>query len=218
MRRYLFLGGMAAALMAPMGFLMGGAAWPGYDHASQTVSQLVARDAPYRFTVSAYFMVYNGLLLGFGLALRDLAREWRQTRGLPARDGLLSGGCVVALAVLGLALLLLPMDPPGGGRTPVGLAHTLVASLMAALAVLATWRGGRWLRRSPGLERYSRFSLAVTAAIALFGALTFLAFRLAFWPGLMERLIIGAYEVWMFVLARKGYQWTVFSRSVFSNQ
>jgi hypothetical protein len=211
MRRYLFLGGMVAALMAPVGFLAGGAIWPGYDHATQTVSELVARDAPHRFTMAAFFAIYNGLLLGFGLALYDLAREWERTRGLPARDGLLSGGHVVALAVLGLALLALPMDPVGGGRTPIGLAHTIVASLMALLAGLATGLGGRWLRHAPGLESYNRFSLAATAAIALFGALTFLAFQLDVWPGLMERLIIGAYEVWMFVLARKFYQLTAVS-------
>ena len=38
MRRYLFLGGMTAALMAPIGLLTAGALWPGYSHTAQTVS------------------------------------------------------------------------------------------------------------------------------------------------------------------------------------
>jgi hypothetical protein len=205
---------MAAAVMAPVGFLTAGAFWPGYNHAAQTVSELVARAAPHRLPVSAFFVVYNLLLLGYGLALRDLAREWERTRGLPSRLGLLSGSGVAGLAILGLALLWLPMDPIGGGRTPVGLAHTVVAGLMAALAAAAAWLGGLWLRRASGLEDYSRFSLAAAAVMALFGALTFLAFRFDAWAGLMERLIIGMYEAWMFVAARKFYRMTLVSGSV----
>jgi hypothetical protein len=211
---------MAAALMAPMGFLAAGALWPGYSHTAQTVSELVARHAPNRLPLSIFFVAYNSLLAGFGLALRDLAREWERTRNLTGRYGIMSGNRVILLSALGLMLLVLPMDPSDGGRTLTGVAHMIVAGLMAAAAWDVALSAGLWLRPASGLQDYGRFSLVAAAAMALFGVLTFFALRLGLWAGLMERLIIGAYEVWMFVMARKFYHLTTESGrwSVVSNQ
>jgi hypothetical protein len=197
---------MAAAVMAPAGLLAAGRVWPGYDPVQQTVSELVARDAPFRGSLSIFFVLYNALLIAFGLGLSETAAAWERARGRPGRFGRLSGRAVMGLGILGVALLALPMDSVGSDYTPVGIAHTVVAGLMAALAGAATLSAGLWLREDREMGRYGRFSLAAAAVMALFGAATVIAVRADVAGGLAERLIIFTYEVWMLALGRKLYR------------
>jgi hypothetical protein len=199
---------MAAAVMAPAGLLAAESMWPDYDPVQQTVSELVARDAPFRGSLSLFFVLYNALLIAFGVGLSEVAVAWERARGLPGRYGRLSGRAVMRLGILGVALLALPMDPAGSDYTPVGIAHTIVAGLMAVLAGAAALSAGLWLRGGPGLGRYSRFSLAVTTVMALFGAATVVAVRANAAGGLAERLIIFTFEVWMLVMGWKLYRQT----------
>jgi hypothetical protein len=196
---------MAAAVMAPVGLLAAGRVWAGYDPVQQTVSELVARDAPFRWSLSVFFILYNALLIGFGVGLSETAVAWEQARGRPGRYGRLSGRAVMGLGVLGIALLALPMDPVGSDYTPVGIAHTVVAGLMAALAGAAALSAGLWLREDREMGRYGRFSLAAAAVMALFGAATVMAVRADVAGGLAERLIIFTYEAWLLALGWKLY-------------
>jgi len=209
---------LAAALLAPAIVWWGGARWtahhrPAFDHATQAISELVARDAPDRVAVSALFLIYSGLLLAFGVALRDAARG----RGPAGRCGVWAGDRVVALAALGVLLLAVPMDPAGGPRSPTGLAHAFIAGLMAVAAASAALWGGRWLGQEPGMAAYARLSRATVGLMILFGLLTVAGSRLGL-LGLMERLLTGTFEVWMGVVAVGLYRAVVSDRwSVVSN-
>lgn len=199
-RRWL-LCGLVAALMAPIVVLWGGVQWTAhapraFNHVTQTISELVARDAPGRAAVSALFVIYNGLLAAFGLALRDLAGG----QGPAGGHGEQAGDRVVALAALGVLLLAAPMDPVGAPRSPIGLVHTSIAGMMAVVATGAALSGGRWLGHEPGMAAYARLSQATVALMILFGALTLAGSWLEL-LGLMERLLTGAFEVWLGVVA-----------------
>ncbi len=207
-RRWL-LCGLVAALMAPAVVLWGGVQWTAhapraFNHVTQTISELVARDAPGRAAVSALFVIYNGLLAAFGLALRDLAGG-REPAGGPftgpvTGHGAQAGDRIVALAALGVLLLAAPMDPVGAPRSPIGLVHTSIAGMMAVVATGAALSGGRWLGHEPGMAAYARLSQATVALMILFGALTLAGSWLGL-LGLMERLLTGAFEVWLGVVA-----------------
>jgi hypothetical protein len=170
-----------------------------YDPVTQAISELVARDAPDRAAVSALFVLYNGLLATFGLALRDVARS-RACGRRRDHPGVRAGNRVLLLAALGVLLLAAPMDPAGGPRTPVGLAHTFIAGLMAVVAAAAALDAGRWLHDEPGMAVYARLSQATVGLMILFGLLTLAGSWLEM-LGLMERLLTGAFEVWMGVVA-----------------
>jgi hypothetical protein len=153
------------------------------------------------------FILYNGLLIGFGLAVRDLARERMARRAALARHGVRGGDCVVALGMLGLALLALPMDPIGDQRTLTGAAHLVVAGWMAIMATAAPLACGSWLRREAALGDLGRFSWAMAAVIGVFGALTAAAMWQEAWAGLMERLLIGGYLFWMGLTSARLHKW-----------
>ena len=190
--------GVAAAIIATLGLGLAGARWPGYNPLTQTVSELVARSAPHRLPLSAVFVLYNGLLIGFGRALGQtavvltpFAPDWGER----------SGRRVIALGLLGWLLLLLPVDPPGMGRTVTGLTHSAVAAGMTVMAFAAVFMGGRWLRGVAGLETYDRFSRLVAGLIVVCAAWTLVALQRDGWAGLAERSLIGAYELWMTAVA-----------------
>jgi len=222
--RRLLACGVAAAGLGAVGILFGGVLWPGYDPLVQTVSQLVARDAPQRLELMAWFVVYNGWLLAFGVGLRRGAwrrpqprmgtgaagGEWRVAGQEGPADGAAQGEAwlrrganrVVILGVLGLVLLALPVDPAGAERTVVGLGHGVVAAGMtAAAAEAALFCGLGW--QAAGAARLGRWSLAAAGLMALFAALTFAALYANGPAGLAERLLIGSYLVWMGGLGRE---------------
>lgn len=198
MRLRLGLGaGVAAAVITIPALVLGGARWPGYDPLTQTVSQLVAHGAPTRGPLTAVFAVYNGLLLGFGLALAGAAGVVRSAR---PGWGRAAGRRVVALALLGWLLLLLPVDRPGVARSATGVAHAVVAGGMAVLAVAVALQGGRWLRAA-GLGGHGRLSRLMAGLMAACAVWTFVALQRGGPAGLAERLLIGCYELWMAVVA-----------------
>lgn len=199
----LLLSGFTAPLVYVATVVVGGWATPGYSHLTQPVSALFETGAPHAANVSFAFVVYNVLLVAFGLGLMLSARGLRSLQALAAAMVLLNGA-------FGLLIELAPMDPIGAPVTAAGIVHMVLAGLlvltcMAAMASLALgwWRG----RAHPALA-------AVTVALLVLmlagGALAALA-ATAGWPflGLFQRLTIGAYLVWLPMVA-----WVALSEGV----
>jgi len=172
------------------GVIAGGELVMGYDHLRDAISSLTESGRVGIEAVAAVFILYDLLVLAFADAASRFDRE-------NLRAYVLLG----VTAVGGLLMFIVPMDPVGRPMSPGGMVHVLLAvilslSTMGAIAVVGL---GAFRRRQRGRALFSGFGLivvAVSGAAAGLGAA-------AGWPlmGILERLTIGGFEVWLLVQA-----------------
>lgn len=200
----------AAGIVAPVLYaatvIVGAAVTPGYSHVQNAISELTAARAAMGGVLSIPFLAYNILALLFARVM------WVTLYPL----GRLLQASAVALglvAVLGILMTGFPMDAPGGPVTWRGVIHILLAALesigsMAAIFFAAFgWR--YWSRR-----RLSAFCFTALAVVFVSGLAAAIAMALsAPISGLLERVTIGAYEIWM-----AGMAWACLNRATITIQ
>lgn len=166
--------------------------WTEYSFKDQAISELSAIDAPSRAMWIGFGSAYDLLLLAFGIGV------WRAAgnrRGLRA-------SAVALLAVAMIGAYWPPMHMRGETTT---LTDTLHVAWAAGISVLIFVAIGASLR-SLGTA-FRNFSIAMIGLMLVFGTLTFaLASDPAKnlptpWFGVVERLNLGAYLLWVAVLA-----------------
>jgi hypothetical protein len=170
--------------------------WKGYSCFSQVVSELSAIGAPTRTLWIALSVPYDLLLIGFGWGI------WRSARGSRSLR-------IVALAMLIDGVLSLAWPPmhlrealAAGGGTLSDTLHNAFTMVWAALALLAMGFAATAL----GM-RFRFYSIVTMIVLVGFGALTGLygpdisANLPTPWVGVWERVNIGAYMLWVVVLA-----------------
>jgi hypothetical protein len=195
LRKVLLVCGILSSLVYVAANVAGAMRWQRYSSASQTVSELFAIDAPSRPIVVPLLFVYDVLLIAFGCGV------WRSPSrrgGLRFAGALLAGIGLVGLAGPTFASMHLRGAPPTFSDT-LHIVLTVVISLSTLLALgFAATAFGRQFRL---------YSIATIAIILAFGALAGLdGPRLAAnlptpWVGVTERIDIGAYLLWVTVLA-----------------
>jgi hypothetical protein len=178
--------------------LLAASRYEGYSRMSQAVSELSATGAPTRSLLVAFAPVWVLLMVAFGVGVWRSAGAKRSLR--------VTGAVLVAFGVMGLFWLPFPMtsrDAMASGVAPANdVGHLVLAALtvvliiaqLAASAVAFGW----WFRL---------YALATALVVLGFGSLT--ARESAKlpdgdptpWMGLYERINIGAWLLWMVVLA-----------------
>jgi hypothetical protein len=194
-RRLLVCGILSSVLYAAM-LVFVPLQWATYSSSSQTVSELSAIGAPSRTLWMSLGLLWTALYVAFGWGV------WRAAAGRRALR--LTGGAIVAAGVLGL--FWPPMHQrdvlAAGGATltdTLHLAWTMVNGLLtlAAMAVAAAALG----------NRFRRYTLATMVTLVVAGALTSVdapgvdANLPTPWIGVWERINIGAWLLWVLVLA-----------------
>jgi hypothetical protein len=196
LRSILLICGAFASLLYVAIDLLAAARYGDYhSFTSQGISELMARGAPTERLVDPLFLLYDLLMIAFGVGVWRSAGQERRLR--------LGGGVLVAYAGLGLlGPTLFEVSPRGSSdvqRDVLHIALTAVMVLLMMLSVgLAAFAQGR---------RFRLYSLATIVISLGAGALTgFAARHLATgeptpWLGVTERISIGAYLAWVVVLA-----------------
>jgi hypothetical membrane protein len=194
-QRALLTAGVASSLLYAATDVAGGLRYPGYDFTSQAVSELMARGAPSEALVDPLFLLYDLLVVAFGLGLlREAARRGRALR--------VTGSALVVYASLGTTgPTLFEMNPRGTGGPAGDLPHIVVTVLMVLLVLIAIGSGAFALGR-----RFRAWSFATLAIVIGFGAwaATFAGRIAAGEPtpgfGIIERVNIYAALLWLAVL------------------
>jgi hypothetical protein len=194
--RLLLLCGILSSLFYSAMLVFVPLAWPTYASASQTVSELSAIGAPTRELWISLGRVWTLLYVAFGWGVWRAARSKRSLRFV--------GGALVAAGVFGA--FWPPMHQrevlATGGATLTDTLHlvwTMVNGLLtlAAMAVATATLG----------NGFRRYSLATMVALVAAGALTSVqapgveANLPTPWVGVWERINIGAWLLWVLVLA-----------------
>lgn len=196
MTRWLLVSGVASSVLYLALLIFVPLRWASYDAASFTVSELSAIGAPTRSLWVPLALLWSLLYLGFGFGVWRSADSNRALR--------VSGVLIIAAGVLGL--FWPPMHArevlAAGGETLTDQLHLVWAAANGLLTLLAVGFGaaalGKWFRL---------FSGVILATLVLAGAATSAsASRVAAnlptpWIGVWERVNIGAWLLWVAVLA-----------------
>jgi hypothetical protein len=190
--------GILSSLVYVAANVAGAMQWDGYSLLSQTVSELAAIGAPSRAIAVALELPYALLAIAFGYGIWRHAGE---RRGLRTAGGVFVGYGVVCLAG--------PFTPMHGreylaanGRTLTDTLHiaSTVVDVLLILLIIA-------FAADAFGARFRRYSIATVATLLIVGASTsrsapaIEANLPTPWAGLMERMVIGAFLVWVVVLA-----------------
>ena len=201
MKKLLMLCGVSAAVIYIGTVLLGGLLRPGYSHISMAISELVADGAPNRALLSSLFLVYNALLSVFGTGL--LLKVNSRSRGWVS--GMIGS---LALLLVGLAGILMevafPQEPGGTATTFAGIMHFVMAGVAALGTMVAILMLAFWFKNISALKGYVVYSLISVAVIFLSGGLGAAAMA-NHSPlfGLIERITIFTFTLWMFVIGWK---------------
>jgi hypothetical protein len=171
--------------------------YDGYSRMSQAVSELSATGAPTHAFLTAVAPLFSLLLMGFGLGI------WRSAHG--KRSLRIAGALMVAHGATSFLWLLGPMSQreviAAGGATSADDLHLVLSAatgLFVATYVATTAVGFGWVFRL--------YSLVTIATALVFGLLSAQVDKLAAgeptpWMGLLERIGIGAWLLWMAIVA-----------------
>jgi hypothetical protein len=190
--------GIVYALVYPIvNDVIAAALYDGYSRMSQAVSELSAIGAPTHAFLTAVGPVFSLLLIGFGLGVWRSAHTKRSLR--------IAGALVVAHGVMSFLWLFGPMSQreviAAGGATSADTLHLVLSAatgLFVAAYVATTAVGFGWVFRL--------YSVATIATAFVFGLLSAQVDKLetgAPTPdmGLLERIGIGAWLLWLAVVA-----------------
>lgn len=160
--------------------------WDGYRRTEQMVSELFAVGSPGRDVLVPFTWIYTVLFTAFGLGV------WNSVRGnRPLRIG---GALLTAYGLWNIMGALFPLTLGEASSVPMHIIATNIqlALMVAAMCFVAARLHGR-------MRIYSIISLVVSALMGM------VAFMAAPGPNLMlgigERISIGAFLLWVAVLA-----------------
>jgi sulfite exporter TauE/SafE len=195
--RALALCGILSPIIYVITVVVGGFLDPSYSHVGKTVSELVERGAPNRDLLNAMLVVYNILIVPFGVGLYF---------GL--RKGLTRSLVLIALVLTGLlgtvVTVFFPLDVAGQSVTFTGMMHLVVVGLVVPCTfvfMLGFWNSAR---KDPRWGKLAIFSIAIFIVTLVSGIAT-ATFVNSDFRGLLERITIGSTLLWIEVTALRLY-------------
>ena len=195
-QRVLLVCGVLSPLVYAAADVLGGMRYDGYSFASQAVSELMAIGAPSERFVDPLFIVFDVLLLGFGVGVfREGGGRRRALR--------ITGALLTAYAAIGLTgPTLFEMHPRGTAGADGDLPHIVVTGIIVLLTLLSIGFGAFTLG-----GRFRRYSLVTLLTVGALGLVSVpYGSRLAAGQstpgfGIVERVVIYASLLWVAVLA-----------------
>ena len=198
-RRILLACGMAIPVMYIFMYILGGALRPGYNHISDSVSELLSPGAPNRSLITIIDLAYGLLHILFGIGVLQFI--WGSEHN--ALMGSIGAWMIVGAGVAIVGTAIFPQDAMGTPATIPGKTHlALVFGALLPFSFLSTLLIGIWSHRAgvfPGFALYTFISFG--AMILLGGAGAAMAgTRLM---GLGERISALVIHQWLFTFALK---------------
>ena len=195
-KRILLICGILSSLLYVTATILGAIRWDGYSSTYQTVSELIAINAPSAPLVVPLFLVYSILMFAFGLGVWRSSGQKRVLR--------IAACFIVGKEVLGLVVTLFaPMHMRGQETTLTDTMHALLTGMgvflcmFPAIGLSATAFG----------KQFRLYSICTMLIFIVFGIVSFLsAPQLAAnqptpMLGIWERVNIFGYLLWIVVLA-----------------
>lgn len=190
--------GAIAVLFYITHVILGGCLWNGYSHIHQPISDLTANGAPNRNLILVFTNAYGIMALSFAVFLT-------LTIGKTTNKLVYTGGILfIIMHTISLSYAFFPEDLPGTPTTLAGVFHIIITTLIVPLSILSPLLIGFGLKKLPTYRNAGIYSVVTSFLILVFGGLTafFFVNKLPYF-GLIERLNIGALQLWTLVLSVK---------------
>ena len=194
-----FVCGMLFPIVYSIMTILGGALRPGYNHISDTVSELLSPGAPNK-PLLVVFQIAHALLGGlFGIGVLQFVRQSQHD----AVIGRVGAGMIIAVGLATIGTAIFPQDATGAPPTVAGKLHgILVFGVLVPFTILSTLLIGIWMRQAGVFPWFRTYSFVTIAAGLLLAALAGATLDTPV-MGLTERLGVLAGFQWTFVLALK---------------
>jgi hypothetical protein len=195
LRKVLLICGILASLLYVGMDILAGMLWEGYNFTSQAISELSAIGAPTRPLVVTLGIVYDVLLIAFGLCVWVLAGRRHALR--------LIGGLLVGIGAIGFVWTQFPMHLRGAEMTFTDTMHWTIAGVVVLLILLMVALGviayRKWFRL------YSIGTLVTLLVVGMWsifvGGAQIAAQESTPFFGVTERITVYGYLAWVAVLA-----------------
>ena len=195
-KRILLICGILSSLLYVAATILGAMRWNGYSSTSQTVSELIAINAPSAPLVVPLFFAYSVLMFAFGLGVWRSSGQKRVLRIVAC--------FIVGKEVLGLAVTLFaPMHMRGQETTLTDTMHAVLTGVGVFLCMFPALGFGA---AAIG-KQFRVYSIVTMLIFIVAGILTFVdGSRISAnlptpWMGVWERINIYGYMLWIVVLA-----------------
>jgi len=201
-RKIFIVCGMLIPLTYIVMYVLGGALRPGYNHISESVSELLSPGAPNRSLITIIDLIYGLLHIAFGIGVLQFIRggEYNTTIANIGAWFIIGAG----VAIVGTAIF--PQDAMGAPATIPGKIHlALVFGALLPFSFLSTLLIGIWAQRTgifPGFALYTFISFGVMVIIGGLGG----AMAGTPYMGIGERISALTIHQWLFVFALKIFQ------------
>jgi hypothetical membrane protein len=196
LRNVLLICGILASLLYVATDILAGMLWEGYRFSSQAISELSAIGAPTRPLVVTLGIIYDVLLMAFGLCVWVIAAGKRRALRL-------IGGLLVGIGAIGFVWMQFPMHLRGAEMTFTDTIHWTIAGVVVLLILLMVALGviayRKWFRL------YSIGTLVTLLVVGMWsifvGGAQIAAQQSTPFFGVMERITVYGYLAWVAVLA-----------------
>lgn len=193
-KKSLLVCGILSSLLYVAADVLGGMRYQGYSFTSQAISELAAIGAPSKPLVVPLLIIYDVLLIAFGLGVWASAGRERALR--------FTGALLVGIGINGFVWYYFPMHMRGTEITHTDTMHVIIAGVASLLVLLTIGFGAAVFGK-----RFHLYSIGTILALLVFGALAALdAPRVEAnlptpWLGVTERINVYSYLLWVAVLA-----------------
>lgn len=197
-RKILLLAGIFSSLLYVAMNIIAAGLYEGYDSASQTVSELSAIGTPTRQLWTSLGFIYTILIIAFGFGVRISGAHNRFLRT--------TGSLLIVYGIIGLGWPMAPMHQrqalAAGEKTLSDTMHLVFSAVTVLLMLTAIAFGAKSFGRS-----FRIYSIVTIILLLGFGIWTGIdapnleANLPTPWLGIVERILIATFLLWIIVLA-----------------
>jgi hypothetical protein len=191
MKKHFYIFGIISLVTYVLAVVIGGFLIPEYNHLNQAISEiepLIKNNAKY--IVTSLFTVYNVCALCYGISQYNIFKK--KTIKVQAI-------CISLISLFGILMYFFPMDIVGSDVTVKGVIHIALAGLMAPLTVAVCFLGYFSYKSNKKMSIYSLLTSIIILVCG--GSSAYLTANSLPFMGLLERITIGSYVLWLFITA-----------------
>lgn len=187
--------GITAPVLYLFAVVFGSVMWAEYNSLRDPISLLASDGSPYKQFINVLFIVYNTLLVLFGIG-------WKFVQQKETKKGNISAVLIALQGALGITLAFFPQDAMGVNITIYGVMHIIIVALMSLITILAIFFRGFSERENSSEKKMSVYTFCSLIFAIVTGILTTINF-VVHWElgGLFERLTLAGFLQWVFIEA-----------------
>jgi hypothetical protein len=196
MKEFYSICGIISPLSFALVVIVGGFLIQGYSHTYNTISELTVSNISKKPTILILFSIYNVSLILFAIGL--------STSSIIASSLYIkvASSMLILIGILGIAMLYYIQDPRNMPMSYKGKIHIVLAGLSSVFTMIVIILAGLCFWHYHNLKDLAIYSFISFGILFITGGITAINIsKNSPYGGLFERLTIGAFMQWVFVIS-----------------